>query len=77
MTGIPTEVAVHKLSLDPNVPTVRQKKRPVAEARNKFVKEEVTRLLNISSIREVRYPDWLANVVVVPKKNNKFHMCRL
>ncbi|XP_019267709.1 PREDICTED: uncharacterized protein LOC109244987 [Nicotiana attenuata] len=72
MTGIPMEVAVHKLSLDPNVPPVRQKKRLTAEARNKFVKEEETRLLNIGSIREVRYPDWLANVVVVPNKNKKF-----
>ena len=50
MTGILVEVAVHKLSLDPNVPPVRQKKRPIVEARNKFVKEEVIRLLNIGSI---------------------------
>ncbi|XP_059277809.1 uncharacterized protein LOC132031990 [Lycium ferocissimum] len=27
------------------------------------------------SIREVEYPDWFANVVVVPKKGNKFRMC--
>ncbi|XP_019234378.1 PREDICTED: uncharacterized protein LOC109214869 [Nicotiana attenuata] len=65
MTGILTEVAVHKLSLDPNMPPMRQKKRPIAEARNKFVKKEVTRLLDIRSIREVKYPDFLANVVVV------------
>jgi len=75
MTGIPVEVVIHKLSLDPNIPPVRQKKCPIMEARNKFVKEEVTRLLDIGSIREVKYPDWLANVVVVPKKNNKFCMC--
>ncbi|XP_075086167.1 uncharacterized protein LOC142168894 [Nicotiana tabacum] len=50
---MPTEIAVHKLSLDPNIPPVRQKKRPIAEARNKFVKEEVTRLLKIGSIREL------------------------
>ncbi|XP_070036641.1 uncharacterized protein [Nicotiana tomentosiformis] len=73
--GIPLEVAVHKLSLDPKFPMVRQKKRPIAEVRNKFVKEEVTRLLNIGSIQEVKYPKWLANVVVVPKENNKFRMC--
>nr|XP_009624278.1 uncharacterized protein LOC104115369 [Nicotiana tomentosiformis] len=34
MTGISLEVAVHKLSLDPNFPPVRQKKRPIAEVRN-------------------------------------------
>ncbi|XP_019246516.1 PREDICTED: uncharacterized protein LOC109226177 [Nicotiana attenuata] len=74
VTSIPPEVAMHKLSLDPSIPPVRQKKCPIAEVRNKFVKEEVTRLIDIGSIREVKYPDWLANVVVVPKKNNKFRI---
>ncbi|XP_019225913.1 PREDICTED: uncharacterized protein LOC109207447 [Nicotiana attenuata] len=53
----------------------KTEKTSIVEARNKFVKEEVTRLLGIGSIREVKYSDWLANVVVVPKKKNKFRMC--
>lgn len=57
MTGIPLEVAVHKLSLDLNFSLVKKKKLPIAEVRNKFVKKEVTRLLNISLICEVEYPD--------------------
>ena len=28
-------------------------------------------LLNIGSVRELHYPDWLANVLVVRKKNGK------
>lgn len=40
-----------------------------------FVKEEVTWLLYIGPIREVKYLDWLTNEVVVPKNNNKFRMC--
>ena len=75
MIGIPPEVDVHKLSLDPNIPPVWQKKRPIAENRNKFIKEEVTHLLDIDSIREINYPDWLAKVVVVLKKNNKSRIC--
>jgi len=39
MTGIPPEVVVHKLSLDPKIPPGRQKKHHIAEVRNKFVKE--------------------------------------
>nr|XP_016503170.1 PREDICTED: uncharacterized protein LOC107821257 [Nicotiana tabacum] len=54
MTGIPLEVAGQKLSFDPIFPPVRQKKRPIVEVRNMFVKEEATRLLIIGSIREVR-----------------------
>nr|XP_009759552.1 PREDICTED: uncharacterized protein LOC104212069 [Nicotiana sylvestris] len=45
MTSILMEVDMHKLSLDPNIPPVRQKKRPIAEARNQFVKEEIIRIL--------------------------------
>nr|XP_009608282.1 uncharacterized protein LOC104102308 [Nicotiana tomentosiformis] len=41
MTGIPPDVVVQKLSMDPNIPPVRQRKRPIAEVRKKFVKEEV------------------------------------
>lgn len=54
MTDIPLELALHKLSLDPSAPPVRQKNRPIAEVRNMFVKEEATRLLDIGSIREVK-----------------------
>ena len=33
------------------------------------------RLLDANVIREVRYSEWLANVVLVPKKNGKMRMC--
>ena len=75
MTGISPEIASHKLSLDGKFRPVKQKRRPMSEQKHAFVKDEVTKLLNIGSIREVKYPDWLANVVVVPKKGNKFRMC--
>jgi hypothetical protein len=34
-------------------------------------KAEVQRLLDTGFIREVTYPEWLANVVMVKKKNEK------
>ena len=33
------------------------------------------KLRKIGSIREVQYPDWLANPVVVTKKNGKWRVC--
>ena len=36
--------------------------------------EEVTKLLTAGFIREVYYPDWLANVVLVKKANGKWRM---
>ena len=37
--------------------------------------EEVKRLLGAGSVAEVRYPEWLANPVVVKKKNGKWRIC--
>jgi hypothetical protein len=39
------------------------------------LKAEVQRLLDIGFIREVDYPSWLANAIVVKKKNVKWRMC--
>ena len=38
-------------------------------------KAEVQRLLDANVIREVKYSEWLANVLLVPKKNGKIRMC--
>jgi hypothetical protein len=38
-------------------------------------KPEVQQLLDVGFIREVNYPQWLANVVMVRKKNRKWRMC--
>ena len=32
-------------------------------------------ILKAGFIREIKYPEWLANVVVVPKKGNKWRVC--
>ena len=32
-------------------------------------------LLKVGFIKEVRYPEWFANVVVVPKKGGKWRVC--
>ncbi|XP_070014711.1 uncharacterized protein [Nicotiana sylvestris] len=69
MTGIPPEVMTHKLIEDPSYPPVKQKKRKQGTFKNQVIQDEVQKLLKIGSIREVKYPNWLANTVVVPKKN--------
>ena len=42
-----------------------------AQERDKAIAEEVQNLLDADFIREVYYPDWLANVVMVKKANEK------
>jgi hypothetical protein len=37
--------------------------------------EELSRLLTAGFINEVQHPDWIANPVLVPKKDGKWRMC--
>ena len=37
--------------------------------------DEVNKLLAANFIREVYYPEWLANIVMVKKANGKWRMC--
>ncbi|KAL0458739.1 UNVERIFIED_CONTAM: hypothetical protein Slati_0501100 [Sesamum latifolium] len=66
LTGIDPRVMVHKLNVDPNFRPVRQKKRNIGQERNEIIKE-VEKLLTAGYIRPVQYPEWLTNVVLVPK----------
>ena len=75
MTGISKNIITHKLGIDPSFRPVHQKRRKFAPERNLIIQEEVERLLKTGMIREVHFPKWLANVVVVQKKNGKWRVC--
>jgi len=47
----------------------------MSQERQKAAQGEVQKLLDAGVIHEVQYPEWLANVVMVPKKNGKWQMC--
>jgi hypothetical protein len=49
--------------------------KKISKDRILAAKAEVQRLLDANIIREVKYSEWLANVVLVPKKNEKIRMC--
>ncbi|PKA57154.1 RNA-directed DNA polymerase like [Apostasia shenzhenica] len=75
MPGIDRAVAEHRLSLKPGVAPVRQKKRSFGGEKQRAIREEVEKLLAAEFIREITYPSWLANVVVVKKNSGKWRMC--
>ena len=75
MPGIDPSVMVHKLNVSPSFSPVQQKKRVFAPKRDQAIAEEVRKLQEASFIREVYYPDWLANVIMVKKANGKWRMC--
>ena len=61
--------------MDPERKPVQQRRRAFAPKLDQAIAEEVTKLLMEGFIREVYYPDWLANVVLVKKANGKWRMC--
>ncbi|XP_038701845.1 uncharacterized protein LOC119998569 [Tripterygium wilfordii] len=68
MTGIDPEVVMHQLKVNPEYPSVKQKRRKFAPEQNLVINEEVQKLLDNGSVVEVQYHDWLANIIVVRKK---------
>ena len=75
MSGIDPTVITHKLNTNPSFKPVKQKRRSFAPERQKAINEEVGKLLQAGAIREVEYPEWLANVVLVKKTNGKWRLC--
>ncbi|KAF8054198.1 hypothetical protein N665_1340s0002 [Sinapis alba] len=75
MPGIDPAVTSHRLNVDLTNKPIKQKRRKLGPERAKAVNIEVDRLLGAGSIAEVKYPDWLANPVVVKKKNGKWRVC--
>jgi len=61
--------------MDPQVRPVRQRRRKFNEERHQVVREETGKLLKDGHIREIQYPEWLANVVLVKKASRKWSMC--
>jgi hypothetical protein len=45
------------------------------EEKRKVIGEEIHKLLEAGFIKEVHHPEWLANHVLVKKKNGKWRMC--
>ena len=75
MLGINPVHASHKLNVTPSTKPVRQKVRRFHPDRHLVIQTEVDNLLHNEFIRTVKYSEWLANVVVVPKKGNKWRVC--
>ena len=69
------EFIVHKLNVDPSFPPKKQKPRRSAREHVEVVKSEFHRLKEAGAIKEIHFPEWLANIIVVKKKNSKWRVC--
>ncbi|XP_077223005.1 uncharacterized protein LOC143856622 [Tasmannia lanceolata] len=75
MPGISEEIVQHKLPLVPGVKPKKQKLRRMKPEWVLKIKEEVTKQLDVGFLQVVEYPEWLANIVLVPKKDGRVRMC--
>lgn len=75
MKGIDPSIAEHSLNISPIHKPVKQKLRQFGEDKFREMTDKVNKLLTSGFIREVEYPSWLANVVLVKKYNGKWRMC--
>jgi len=74
MPSILREVAKHASEIQASSKPVKQCLRCFNEEKRRINGEEVHKLLVARLIKEVHHPEWLANPVLVKKKNGKMRM---
>ncbi|XP_024017800.1 uncharacterized protein LOC112090531 [Morus notabilis] len=63
------------LNIDEKCPPERQKRRPMNAERYEALRAEVDKLIRNNFIREVLYPEWVSNPVLVQKPNGDWRTC--
>ncbi|RVX08208.1 Retrovirus-related Pol polyprotein from transposon 17.6 [Vitis vinifera] len=71
MLGLDPSIVQHHLPILPHAKPVKQKLRRLHPRWSLHVKEEIQKQLSVGFISVVKYPEWLSNVVPVPKKDDK------
>jgi hypothetical protein len=66
---VDNDVIEHKLQINPSAKPKKQKLRKMSDEKVEVVRAKVQRLLDAGFNREVTYPEWLANIVMV--RNNE------
>ena len=61
----------HHLNVNPSITPKGQPSRRPSREHAKAIRNEVTKLKHAEAIKEVFYPQWLANTAVVKKKTRK------
>ena len=75
MPGLDTDITVHHLPTKEDFPPVKQKVRRIRPHMSEKIKVEVMKHFNAGFLAVTSYPQWVANMVLVPKKDGKVRMC--
>ena len=73
--GVDPGFICHLLNVNPTVLPTKQPPRCLSKEHSDAIKEEVNKLKQAGAIKEVFYPEWSTNTMVVKKKNVKWRVC--
>ena len=70
MSGVPKELIEHALKVDSKATPKKQRLWRFSSDKREAIKKELAKLLVAWFIKEIYHPEWLANPVLIQKKNN-------
>ena len=73
--GINPNFICHHLNVNPSATPKKQLPRRPSKEHADAIRDEVRKLKQADAIKEVFYPKWLANIVIVKKESGKWHVC--
>ena len=73
--GVDPKFICHHLNVNPSIIPKKQSPRRLSKEHADAVKKEVMKLKWAGAIKEVFYPEWLVNTVVVKKKSRMWRLC--
>ena len=65
----------HHLNVNSSITSKKEPHRRSSQKHSDAIKDEVVKLKQAGDMKEVFYPKWLANTVVIKKKTGKWHVC--
>ena len=71
MLGLDTDIEAHRLPLREEFAPIKQKLKRVKPVMLLKIKEEVKKQLDLEFLDVSKYPQWVANIIPIPKKDGK------
>ena len=71
MLGLSPDIVQHRLRLNLECSPIKQNLRRMKPEMSLKIKEEVKKQFDVGFLAVARYPEWVANIVPVPKKDGK------
>ena len=75
MLGLDIDIAEHHILISPETRPVKQKLHRLRPEWAEKIREEIAKQIQANFLEVVDYPQWLANIVSVFKKDGKVRMC--